>query len=82
MIITAEDVETGGEAEEKLAIDYNGEEIMIGYNANYVLDALRHVDSEEVKFLIGNPDSACIIEPIEQEENQHFMMLLMPVRLS
>ncbi|MBC8277859.1 MAG: DNA polymerase III subunit beta [FCB group bacterium] len=82
MIITAEDVETGGEAEEKLAIDYNGEESMIGYNANYVLDALRHVDSEEVKFLIGSPDAACIIEPIEQEENQHFMMLLMPVRLS
>ena len=82
MLITAEDVETGGEAEESMNIDYQGEEMTIGYNANYILDALRQIDSEEVKFLIGTPDSACILEPMEQSEESNFMMLLMPVRLS
>lgn len=82
MTITAEDYETGGEAEEKLAVDYQGEEMIIGYNAGYVMDAMRQIDAEDVKFLIGNADSACIIEPIEQETDQNFMMLLMPVRLS
>ncbi len=82
MVITAEDVETGGEAEETMNAEFNSDEMVIGYNANYMLDALRQIDSEEVKFSIGSADSACIIEPMEQGEEINFIMLLMPVRLS
>lgn len=81
MILTAEDVETGGEAEEEINVDYQGEEMLIGYNANYVMDALRKIDTEEVKFLVGTKDSASIVEPTEQASDEEFMMLLMPVRL-
>ncbi len=81
VMVTAEDIETGGEAEEELKVDYQGDEMDIGYNANYVIDALRKVDTEEVKFLIGNADSACIINPLDGGEEEDFMMLLMPVRL-
>jgi len=79
--ISAEDVETGGEAEEEIKVDYSGDEMSIGFNANYLLDALRQVDCEEAKFSFGNSDSAGIIEPIEKSENEEFLMLLMPVRL-
>jgi len=82
ILVTAEDNETGGEAEERLNVDYQGGEMLIGYNANYVMDALRQIDAEEVKFLIGTADSACIIEPLTQDEEYNFMMLLMPVRLT
>jgi DNA polymerase-3 subunit beta len=82
MVITAEDIETGGEAEEKINIDYQGEDMMVGFNASYMLDALRHIDSEEVKVLFGTPDSACIIEPLNQQDEEQFLMLLMPVRLT
>lgn len=81
IVITAEDIETGGEAEEELAVDYQGDEMNIGYNAAYVVDTLRQIDSEELKMLIGTPDSACIITSLEREEEEDFMMLLMPVRL-
>ena len=79
--ISAEDVETGGEAEEEITVDYGGDEMSIGFNANYLLDALRQVDCEEAKFSFGTADSAGIIEPIEKSENEDFLMLLMPVRL-
>jgi DNA polymerase-3 subunit beta len=69
MIISAEDIETGGEAEEELSVEYQGEDMLIGFNANYVMEALRQIDTEEVKFMIGMPDSACIIEPTEQKED-------------
>lgn len=81
MMLSAEDVETGGEAEEEIEVDYQGEEMLIGYNANYVLDALRKIDTEEVKIFIGTSDSASVVEPTEQTEDEDFMMLLMPVRL-
>lgn len=81
VVISAEDMETGGEAEEELVVDYDGEEMDIGFNADYVIEALRHVDSQDVKFMFGTSDSASIIEPSEYAENEEYIMLLMPVRL-
>ena len=81
MAINAEDIETGGEAEEELDVDYQGEEMDIGYNAQYFLDALRKIDTEEVKISIGTKDSASLVQPTEQQEGEEFVMLLMPVRL-
>ena len=80
--ITAEDVDIGGDAHEEIELDYQGEDMVIGYNANYLLDALRQIETEEVKITLGNPDSAVIILPIEQQEGEDLLMLLMPVRLS
>ena len=82
ILISAEDVETGGEADEELTVDYDGTEMDIGFNADYVIEALRHVDSEDVKFKMGTSDSASIIEPSEYADNEEYLMLLMPVRLA
>jgi DNA polymerase-3 subunit beta len=80
--ISAEDVEVGGEARETLAAQYDGKAMDIGYNAQYVQEILRHVDSEEVLIRLRDPGSAAIVEPVQQKEGEHHMMLLMPIRLN
>ena len=80
--ISAEDIDRGSNAEEKLECEYKGDPIEIGFNTNYVNDVLSHVSSEEVIFKLHSPVKACIIEPAEKEENEELMMLLMPVRLN
>jgi DNA polymerase-3 subunit beta len=80
--ISAEDVEVGGEARETLATQYDGKTMEIGYNAQYVQELLRHVDSEEVLIRLKDPGSAAIVEPLQQKEGEHYMMLLMPIRLN
>jgi DNA polymerase-3 subunit beta len=80
--VLAEDVEVGGEARETLAAQYDGPKLDIGYNAQYVLEVLRHIDSEEVLFKLKDPGSAAIIEPMQQHEGENHMMLLMPIRLN
>jgi DNA polymerase-3 subunit beta len=80
--ISAEDVEVGGEARETLATQYDGKEMDIGYNAQYVQELLRHVDSEEVLIRLKDPGSAAIMEPVQQKEGEYHMMLLMPIRLN
>jgi len=80
--ISAEDVEVGGEAREALAAQYDGKTMDIGYNAQYVQEILRHVDSEEVLIRLKDPGSAAIVEPVQQKEGEHHMMLLMPIRLN
>lgn len=80
--ISAEDVEVGGEARETLAAQYDGKAMDIGYNAQYVQEILRHVDNEEVLIRLKDPGSAAIVEPVQQKEGEHHMMLLMPIRLN
>jgi len=80
--ISAEDVEVGGEAREALAAQYDGKAMDIGYNAQYVQEILRHVDSDEVLIRLKDPGSAAIVEPVQQKEGEHHMMLLMPIRLN
>ncbi|MEK7728657.1 MAG: DNA polymerase III subunit beta [candidate division KSB1 bacterium] len=82
LTLVAEDLESGGNSNESIAVDYAGDEFEIGYNANYVLEILRHVDTEQALFRLRDAGSAAIIEPLPQPEGLHYMMLLMPIRLN
>jgi len=80
--IQSEDVDIGGEAHEELPIEYTGEEMDIGYNAEYILDILKHIDDDKVLFHLNSPVKATLITPIKQNENESFVMLIMPIKLS
>jgi DNA polymerase-3 subunit beta len=80
--IQSEDIEFGGEAMENIDADYGYEDLEIGYNANYMLDILRHLDTEEIVFELKDGVSAGIIRPGTQNENEDVLMLLMPIRLN
>lgn len=70
-----------GSSEEKLACEYEGEEIRIGFNASYLLDILRHLDSEKVVLELQNPLAAGLVKPFEQKPDTEATFLLMPIRL-
>lgn len=80
--IYAQDVDFGGEAQETVDCQYSSEGIELAYNAHYLLDILRHVDTDKVKILIENPDGAGLVYPSDQTKNEELLMLIMPVRLS
>ena len=71
-----------GEAREEIAARFNADTMEVGYNANYLLDVLKHIDSENVRFLLGTPVSAAVVTAVEQPEGEDHMCLLMPLRLS
>ncbi|MFC1557349.1 DNA polymerase III subunit beta, partial [candidate division KSB1 bacterium] len=70
-----------GEGEETVGAEYTGEEMEIGFNSNYLLDILRHIDTDEVVFRFGSPTSASLAFPNDQEENEDILMLVMPIKL-
>lgn len=80
--IYAQDIDFGGEAHEKIECQYTSGELDIAYNANYLLDILRHIDTKEVEFSLESPDGPGLVFPNEQLENEKILMLVMPVRLS
>lgn len=82
MQILVEDIEQSNSGQEIVPCTYDGEPMDIGYNAAYVLDMLRQVDTNDVLFELGSSTSAGIVKPTEQAKDEDLLMLIMPVRLN
>ena len=72
-----------GEGQETVpSVEYVGDEMDVGYNANYILDILRSMDSDEAKFSLNTPLNAGLVEPVQKEEGEDLLCLIMPLRLT
>jgi len=72
--------ETGAEARESVEAEYSDEPMEIGYNANYLLEVLNKMDTEQVRLKFREAVSAAIIEPAKQLDGEEHFCLLMPLR--
>ena len=68
-----------GEAEDELAVDYDGESLEIGFNANYLLEVMRYMSDDDVKFSFKAPERAATLQPAEGGSD--YLCLVMPLRL-
>ena len=71
-----------GEAEEEVPATYTGDDMTIGYNAAYILDAVKGTDSDEIRFELGTPVGASILKPAAEPEGESYLCLVMPLRLA
>jgi DNA polymerase-3 subunit beta len=80
--ISAEDIERSSEAEEVVSCDYDAEDMTIGFNSNYLTEVLSNLDADEVILKLSSPNRAGIVFPLEQNEDEKILMLIMPVMLN
>jgi DNA polymerase III subunit beta len=80
--VLSEDLDVGGEAKEELDVQYSEDAMEIGYNAMYVMDILKQIDTESATFHLKSPMNAALVTPVEQMPGEEFEMLLMPIKLS
>jgi len=66
------------EAEEHLEVNYGGDELEIGFNVNYLLDALGAVEGEDVAIGVSDSNSSCLIEAPGDATCKY---VVMPMRL-
>ena len=69
-----------GESEDSIEIDYNGETLAIGFNAQYLLDFLKATGSGDVKLEFKDAQSAGQMRPAEGEEYK-YRYIVMPMRI-
>jgi DNA polymerase III subunit beta len=67
-----------GEAEEQIEVQYSGEEITIGFNSRYVLDALGAQAGEEVVLEVKDGSSPGVVKSLEDEGT---LCVIMPMRI-
>ncbi len=69
-----------GEARDKLTVEYKGQDLEIGFNAQYLLDFLTAISSERVIFEIKDENSAVLLKP-ETDEGLTNVYVLMPMKI-
>ncbi|WP_372777052.1 DNA polymerase III subunit beta [Litorivivens sp.] len=66
------------EAEEIIAVDYEGPDLEIGFNVSYLMDVLAVMTSDNVKILLSDSNSSALLEEPEASECSY---VVMPMRL-
>jgi DNA polymerase-3 subunit beta len=66
------------EAEDEVEVNYDGDTMEIGFNVNYLLDALAAVDEEIVEVGLVDPNSSCVVRAPGDETS---LYVVMPMRL-
>ena len=77
--LSASSSETG-ESEDSLEIDYNGDTLTIGFNAQYILEFLKAVGAGDVKLELKDAQSAGQLRPAESEDYK-YRYIVMPMRI-
>ncbi|MGD8395192.1 MAG: DNA polymerase III subunit beta [Candidatus Eiseniibacteriota bacterium] len=70
-----------GEGLESIEADYDGEEMTVGFNASYLLEALKGMDSDKIMMAFKEETSAVLVQPAEQAEDEEITCLVMPIKL-
>ncbi len=82
LTISAQDLDFSNEATEQLPCKYTGDTMNIGFNAKFLIEMLNVIESDEVKLEMSTPSRAGILLPMEEDDNEHLLMLVMPVMMS
>jgi DNA polymerase-3 subunit beta len=69
-----------GEARETVAAEYDGDEVTIGFNAQYLVDFLLTAGTETVSIDLKNAESQGVFRPVGEAPTDH-CYIVMPMRL-
>jgi DNA polymerase-3 subunit beta len=66
------------EAEDQIEVSYKGDEVEIGFNVNYLLDALAAIETEKVEIGLTDANSSCLVRGAGVAQTRY---VVMPMRL-
>ena len=80
--LDAEDYDFSKTATERMACDYNGQPMSIGFKGASFIEILSNFDCQDVIIQLADPSRAGLVLPSEQPENQDVLMLMMPMLIN
>ena len=81
-LITTEDPEKSSKAVESVKAEFKGEDLTIGYNAEYLKDVVNHIPGKTIIANFSTPVSAALFSSTSEKKDVENLMLLMPIRLN
>ena len=80
--LRSEDIDFATSAQEKLACDYSGRPMSIGFKGGSLTEILNNLDCDDVTLELSDPSRAGVIVPTNQNEEEEVLMLIMPMLLN
>ena len=80
MRFESESPESGAGFDE-VPIEYDGEEITVGFNASYFLEVLNAIEQEEVLLGISGELDPAVVRPADEPEGDGYVAVVMPMRI-
>lgn len=81
MILSAQDLDYGTSAREKVMCEYEGNPMTIGFNAQYTIEILSNMSGESAVVKVSDPARPGVFEPLEQEQNENLLTIQMPLQV-
>lgn len=66
------------EAEDQVAVEYEGDSIEVGFNVSYLQDVTNVLDTDKIKMTLSDSNSSALLE---EPENADSVYVVMPMRL-
>jgi DNA polymerase-3 subunit beta len=66
------------EAEESIAVDYEGDSLEVGFNVSYLQDVLGVIGTDQAKITLSDANSSALLE---ESDNSDALYVVMPMRL-
>ena len=66
-----------GKISEQIVVEMEGKDVTIAFNAKFLIDALKVIDSEQILFELSGPFSPGVMRPID---NSNYIYLVLPIR--
>ena len=67
-----------GEAMEEIDITYNGDDVDVGFNVNYLIDAIAVINNDNILFEVGLGLKPSVVKPAESD---NFLCIVMPLKI-
>src|SRR5258708_23088327 len=80
--LAAQDVDFSFEGNERMKCQYNCEDLVIAFNAKFLIEMLNGADTTEINMELSTPTKAGIIKPTEQADNEELLMLVTQLMLN
>lgn len=82
MELTSQDMDYSTAAEEKVTCSYSGNQMVIGFNAAYLIEVLSNLPCDTVKISLSDPARPGLFTPEQTSENVNLLILLMPMQVN
>ena len=77
MILNSTNLDVG-EAMEEIDITYSGDDIDVGFNVNYLIDAISVINGDNILFEVGQGLKPSVIKSAESD---NFLCIVMPLKI-
>lgn len=81
MRLAAQDLDYGTSAEERVMCDYHGNDMTIGFNAQFTVEILSNLGGDMVIVRLSDPARPGVFEPLEQKPNENIVTIQMPMQV-